>query len=157
MAGCGSTDKTTASITFKQSGQADVVKEAELGTTLKDIPSPAEKAGYTVAWDITDFSNITKDVVVNAVETPNEYTITYTYDDRLENSYTITLEKQSQTVTFDAEFTVANAPKISGAVSLEFKGWKIKGTDRFLTSGVYTTVGDVTVVAAFEPISQEWS
>lgn len=157
MAGCGSTDKTTASITFKQSGQADVVKEAELGTTFKDIPSPAEKAGYTVVWDITDFSNVTKDVVVNAVETPNDYTVTYTYDDRLDNSYTVTLETKTQTVTFDSEFTVANAPEISGPVSLVFKGWKIKDADMFLTSGVYTTVGDVTVVAEFEPISQEWS
>ncbi len=156
MAGCGkSSDK--ASVTFKQNGQADVVREAEIGTSLKDIPSPVEKAGYTVAWDITDFSNITKDVVVNAVEKPNEYTVTYTYDGRLENSYTVTLEKQSQTVTFDAEFTVANAPQISGAVTLVFKGWKISGTETYLTSGVYTTVGNVTVVAEFSPIDQEWS
>ena len=58
-------------ITFVQSGQEDVVVTIKKGESLEDIPDPAQKTGYTVVWDVTDFSNIDEDLTVNAVETPN--------------------------------------------------------------------------------------
>ena len=62
-------------VTFKQAGKADIVKTVEKGASLTDIPTLETKKGYTVAWDKTDFTNITKDMVVNVVETAKMYTV----------------------------------------------------------------------------------
>jgi len=67
---------TTYKITLKQEGQEDVVVTVERGKT-PSIPDPKPVAGYTVAWDVTDFSNVTSDITVNAVKTLENYTITY--------------------------------------------------------------------------------
>ena len=53
-------------VTFKQEGKMDVVKTLEKGDNLTDIPIPAEKTGYNVIWDRTDFTGIMEDIVVNA-------------------------------------------------------------------------------------------
>ena len=58
-------------VTFKQEGKMDVVKTLEKGDNLTDIPIPAEKTGYNVIWDRTDFTSIMEDIVVNAVATAN--------------------------------------------------------------------------------------
>ena len=73
----GSATESSIKVTFRQSGCQDIVKTVKEGETLTDIPSPASKTGYTVAWDTLDFSNIFEDITVNAIETANEYTITY--------------------------------------------------------------------------------
>jgi len=40
-------------------------------------PAVPEKQGYTGTWNVTALTNVTKDTVVEAVYTPNQYTITY--------------------------------------------------------------------------------
>jgi LPXTG-motif cell wall-anchored protein len=60
---------SVCTVTFKSEGNADIVKTVSSGGTLTDIPAVPEKAGYTGAWDTTDFSNITANKVVTAVYT----------------------------------------------------------------------------------------
>ena len=62
-------------VTFKQEGKTDVVKTLGKGDNLTDIPIPAEKTGYNVIWDRTDFTGIMEDIVVNAVATAKTYMI----------------------------------------------------------------------------------
>ena len=76
----GCNDSGTANkyyITFKQNGQQDIVREVLEGESLTDIPTPAPKTGYIVTWDVEDFTNITEDMTVNAVETIKTYTVHY--------------------------------------------------------------------------------
>ncbi|MBQ5929565.1 MAG: hypothetical protein IIX02_02125 [Clostridia bacterium] len=74
-----SSELPTYTVTFKQYNQTDIEKEVEEGKALTDIPAPKDRTGYTVKWDKTaaDLANITGNVTVTAIETPNEYTITY--------------------------------------------------------------------------------
>ena len=44
---------------------------------MTDIPTPASKTGYTVAWEPIDFTNITADVTVNAIETAKTYKLVF--------------------------------------------------------------------------------
>ena len=67
----------TYTVTFVQSGQDDVVRTVEAGGTLTDVPEPVAKTGYTVTWDRSDFTNITQNLTVHAVETADKYTLTY--------------------------------------------------------------------------------
>ena len=82
--------KEYVTVTFKQAGENDVVKTVEKGTALTDVPTPTAKTGYTVAWDVTDFANVTENMVVNAVETAKTYTIVYTNADIAQGTYTVT-------------------------------------------------------------------
>ena len=82
--------KEYVTVTFKQAGAEDVVKTVEKGTALTDVPTPAAKTGYTVAWDVTDFANVTENLVVNAVETAKTYTVVYTNADMSQTTYTVT-------------------------------------------------------------------
>ena len=64
-------------VTFKQSGQVDIVKTLKKGETLTDIPTPALKTGYIIEWESVDFTNITADMTVNAIETAKTYTLVF--------------------------------------------------------------------------------
>lgn len=71
----------TYSITFKQNGVADkVYPNVEEGSAFTATPSTEAKVGYTVTWnpsDLAKLANVRENVIVNAVETANTYTITY--------------------------------------------------------------------------------
>ena len=144
-------------ITFSQEGQEDVVKQVEEGKSLADVPVPAEKSGYTVVWNVTDFSNIQENIQVMAVATPNEYTITYTYNPLLDNSYTVNLEKETQKVTYNTEYTLASASAYNSDRTLVFVGWVDATTGEPVENGVYTTAGNITLVAKFDAPTSEWS
>lgn len=68
-------------ITVRFVADAIAVKEIELdyGGSIApdDIPAVPEKEGYTGVWDVTDFSNITSSVTVNAVYTFIEREVTF--------------------------------------------------------------------------------
>ena len=130
-------DKQTYSITFKQVGQTDVVKTIEKGETLSDIPTPANKTGYPVTWDKTDFSNVTDNIIVNAVETANTYTITYDANGGM-------IESTTQAVTYDAEYTLATPSK----QDYFFLGWYNEG--KLIIDGKWSIANDVTLVAQWE-------
>ena len=67
-------DLTTCAVTFKSEVAEDIVKYVFKGYALTDIPEVPEKEGQTNAvWDITDFSNITDNLTVNAVYDMRKY------------------------------------------------------------------------------------
>lgn len=131
-------------VTFRQDGQADICVEVEKNQALTDIPTPVAKTGYTLSWDRTDFSSITEDFIVYAVEQANEYTITF-------NLYsewgTVAFDMQSTTLAFDSEYEFSK-PSLYGFF---FKGWKVEetGTD-FAQSGRYSVAEDITLVPTWE-------
>ena len=55
---------TTVTVTFVQMGEENIVKTVEFGGTLTDIPTPAARDGFIVAWDRTDFSGLVEDITV---------------------------------------------------------------------------------------------
>lgn len=63
-------ESNNVKVTFKADGS--VVSEISLpyGGTLQNIPAVPEKNGTFGAWSRTDFSNITEDIIVEAVYTP---------------------------------------------------------------------------------------
>lgn len=68
-------------ITVRFVADAIAVKEIELdyggSVAPEDIPAVPEKEGYTGVWDVTDFSNITSALTVNAVYTFIEREVTF--------------------------------------------------------------------------------
>lgn len=64
-------------VTFKQEGQPDVVKMVKRGKALTDIPEPKQVDGKEMIWDCTDFSKITADLIVTAIEKANSCKITF--------------------------------------------------------------------------------
>lgn len=135
-------------ITFKQAGQPDVVKQVEKGEAFTDVPAPIAKVGYTVDWDCTgvDFSNIAADIVINAVETPNKYTVSYddgrgTMPEGVENF---------QEVTYDSIVTHP-VPICEG---WEFTAWTYNGET---ISGKWTIASDVTLTAEWLDVRPEYT
>lgn len=63
-------------ITFQQDGCDDIVKKIKKGETLIDIPVVQKKTGYSVTWETSNFTNITKDIIVKAVEIAKKFTVT---------------------------------------------------------------------------------
>ena len=131
-------------VTFRQDGQKDVTRSVKAGEALTDIPTPVEKDGYTIVWDTTEFSSLSKDMLVFAVATANEYVISF---DLYSTWGEVRLEKQTQTVTFDSAYAL-ETPTLYGFF---FTGWEIKdkGT-AFDGEGTYTVAGDITLVPTWE-------
>lgn len=131
-------------VTFRQNGQEDIVRKVAVGEILTDIPVPIEKEGYTLSWDRVDFSNLSENIVVTAVETANEYEITF-------NLYskwgTVDFDMQSTTLVFDGEYEFEE-PSLYGFL---FVGWKIEETGAdFAPNGVYTVAQDLTLIPEWE-------
>lgn len=141
----------TFTVTFKQDGYDDIVKTVEEGGDLADIPMPATQTGYTITWDRTDFTNITQNVMVNAVKTANAYTITYSLG---ANNYA-KVESETQEVRYGESFTL-QLPSYQGSAA--FYGWYLadeegRATDEKVEDGKYIWAHDICVVARW----QEWS
>ena len=128
-------DPLSCTITFQQTGETDIVKIVENGGDLTDIPTPKVKVGYSVVWDVTDFTDITENIVVTAIETANTYTITY---DAGEGTVTPT----TQDVVYDSTPTLA-IPMLDGYT---FTGWTYNG---IAVSGKWTIADNVTLVAGW--------
>ncbi len=131
-----------------------VTREVEYGSTpsAETLPAPKPREGYTVVWDPNDLAklkDLKESVTVNAVETPNEYTITYTMGE-LAGDEGASAENQTHlTVTFDAPYDLAQ-PVCDGYT---FKGWVIVGEDgkqEAFVNGIYTIAGDITLTATWE-------
>ena len=70
------TDAVTYTVTFKHAdGTEEVITVNEGGTVTP--PTAKEVAGYTVAWENVDLTNISANMTVNAVKTIVEYKIEY--------------------------------------------------------------------------------
>ena len=135
---------TQCTVTFRQDGQADVTRIVGVGDALADIPMPVDKTGYTVSWDRADFSTVTEDIIVNAVETANEYEITF----NLYSTWgTVDFDMQSTTLVFDGAYDLGE-PSLYGFL---FVGWEIEETGtEFAENGVYTVADDITLIPKWE-------
>lgn len=131
-------------ITFKQSGCKDIVKTVNGGGALAEIPMPADKTGYTITWDKMDFTNIKEDIIVNAVETANTYTITYDANGGMMDSIT-------QEVTFDSDTTLA-VPQWQGYI---FLCWYYDGGA--VVDGKWTIANDITLVAQWQDVREGYT
>ena len=142
--GCNN-DPERYTIVFKQDGYDDVTVTVDAGGSLTTPPKPKDVTGYTIVWDRQTFENITEDLVVNAVATANEYTITYTAEDG------VTLDAYTQTVTYDAQYEL-KTPTQDG---YSFDGW-YNGTTLVAQSGVWNIASDVTLTALWTQVQAEY-
>ena len=111
---------------------------------MTNVPTPAAKTGYTVTWSVTDFSCITENMEVAAVETANTYTITY---DAGEGTASV----QTQKVTYDkAPGSFATATR----EGYNFVCWKYEGKAVQATE-IWKIADDVTLVAEWTPVVAE--
>ena len=145
LVGCNDSDggKTTYTVTFVQAEQENIVRTVEKGKALANVPSPAPVTGHDVAWDVTDFSNVSGDLTVNAVATPKTYTIYYTVVEGLQ-SKPITLEKTSQQVTYGQAFTLISASYVEGDATYVLTCWLNNGEE--FSSDIWTYTEDITLV-----------
>ncbi len=126
--GCNSTISAdeTCTVTFRQSGQDDIVVIAKKGENLSNIPSVTQKVGYIVSWkneDLAKLSDITKDVVVIAVEEPKTYTIVF---DRIKDTtFTVTYGEPYQlpTTIDDMDYLLENWTYNGEEVATSGDGW----------------------------------
>ena len=131
--------KQTYTVTFKQHNQPDIVKTVEEGDMLTDIPSVADRVGYTTAWDTTvDLTRITKNLVVNAIEIPNIYTITYDANGGA-------MMDSTKKVTYDSPYTLAE-PYLEDYI---FQGWTYEG-NAIVSGDKWTIAQDVTLLATWK-------
>ncbi|MCQ2400136.1 MAG: InlB B-repeat-containing protein [Clostridia bacterium] len=129
-------------ITFRQSGYDDQLREVPvIFTSLTDIPSPHQKAGYTVKWDVEDFSHITCSFTVNAIETPNNYTVTFDADGGYEFLY---WTNKDNIFTLSAKWNVAENVGLKAV-------WK--ETEREQYSVTFIMNGTPTTVEEYEGTS----
>ena len=135
-------------VTFKQEGQSDIVKMVKRGEALTDIPEPVQVDGKEMIWDYEDFYEITSDITVNAMVC-RRFIITlktgFTEEEVPMKTYTIE-------VIYGRKFTLPTPKyvKDSSSVSHEFDCWKIEGTNRKVTDGIYTFEQDLVLVASWE-------
>lgn len=123
-------------ISFVQGGQDVKTERVEKGTNYTNIPTPAAKTGYTVEWDpiaLAKLSNVQEDVVVNLVETPITYTVTFVDVDGK------TLGTQE--VTYDAAYELVAPTAPTGH---DFDKFTVNG-EAFATSGTWKN-SDVTTI-----------
>ena len=136
---------TSYTITFKEEGFDDVTRTVEEGKDLPATEIPViqgSKVGYTIAWEQTEFKNVTADLTVNAVATPNTYTITINNNGGSGVS--------SLNVTFDSAYQLPTPTK-SGCTFVE---WRV-GSQVFPATGTWTNPSDITVKAIWRENANE--
>ncbi len=108
-------------VTFRQEGYDDIVREVYDGDGVSDIPQPVQQTGYNIVWDKTahDLSHITDDVVVTAVKTAIEYDIKYNLGGGRNSS-----ANPSKYRITDGEITFAAPEERAGYT---FDGWYADG------------------------------
>lgn len=102
----------------------DRFENLDYGSSLspQDIPAVPTKAGHSSKWDMTDFSNITADLTVNAVHTIFTYTVTLPAETV---SYTVTATdknpKYHDTLTLTLSLS-AGYSKVNGQFAFQVNG-----------------------------------
>ncbi|MBO7344366.1 MAG: hypothetical protein J6U92_00310 [Clostridia bacterium] len=135
-------------VTFVQTGYENIVKSVEKGKGIleADIPEPNPIDGYTVVWDKTDFSVVNENLTVNAVATPNEYSIYLVY-----NAPESQKEVVSETLPTEIKVKYGEIPTMptyqnNGYVIV---GWVYEDGTPY-TVNEYKTLGNTTVKAQWE-------
>ncbi|MBO5363079.1 MAG: InlB B-repeat-containing protein [Clostridia bacterium] len=129
---CGqpSTPETTKyTVTFTQDGFADVSYTVEKGDSIaeKDVPTPKAVKGYTVVWEEVSLQDIQSNIIVEAVATPNDYTVTYLLNDELGETLDVLT---TQTITYDSAYELATPVRYG----YSFTGW-LNGETMIAQSG----------------------
>ena len=136
-------------VTFKQIGEEDVtltVKEGDAVATA-DIPTPKAKEGYTVTWKATDIaklSNVTGNIVVEAVLEANTYKITFVVGEGV--TY-----PESKDVIYNADYTLADPVR----AGYTFSGWLDAEGKTVSKSGKWMTAENVTLTAKWDEVQVE--
>ncbi len=127
-------------VTFIQAGKAPVEifvdKNSALDPSL--IPALDEKTGYDIVWENKDLTNITENIIVNAIETAQTFTVTY-------NPTYGAVTATTQEIAYDEGYTLLT-PTRGGC---EFLGWK-NGSLSVATTGKWSMTEDVTLVADWQ-------
>ena len=141
-------------ITFRQEGQDDVNVKVRIGETISNdrIPSPVQnKPGYTISWDVDNYTDITESCVVGVVERPNNYTVTLIirFDDGKPQV------QSNVTVTFDSAYADLLQEEITGYIGdYVFFGYKTEGGDDFTVGDKWTQANGLTLYA---DLVYDWS
>ena len=138
----------TVTVTFKQAGKTDVIKTLEQGGTLTDIPTPQAKTGYIVEWNRTDFTNITEDITVTAIERVKTYTVTL-------NANGGTLTSTQFTITYGETYSLETP---TNSDTYAFKGWTYLG-QKIASNGTWTIDEEdctIKLIADWELYSGEY-
>ncbi len=122
-------ETTKYTVTFTQEGFADVSYTVEAGASIaeKDIPTPKAVKGYTVVWEEASLQNIQSNIIVEAIATPNDYTVTYLLNDELGESLDVAT---TQTITYDSAYELATPVRYG----YSFAGW-LNGETMIAQSG----------------------
>lgn len=129
---CGqpSTPETTKyTVTFTQDGFADMSYTVEKGASIaeKDVPTPKAVKGYTVVWEEVSLQDIQSNIIVEAIATPNDYTVTYLLNDELGETLDVAT---TQTITYDSAYELATPVRYG----YSFTGW-LNGETMIAQSG----------------------
>jgi hypothetical protein len=125
-------------------------KEVEDGKALADIPALPTEIGYTFSWSVSDFSCITKDMMVRLIKTANEYFISYDLEG-LKGNDGKELLIESQKVAFGSFVTLAQPSRDC----YEFMGWVDEDGNPF-ADGLFKLGRSVTLKAIWEE-DNHWS
>lgn len=127
----------TVTVSFVVDGAKIDEKMIINGGNITDLPVVPKKKGYEGTWNITDLSNITRDITVSAVYTPKTYMLTFDYDGVI-----LSDSIKNKAVTYNAAIGVLPEPKREGFV---FEGWQIDGK-AITSAGVWSVDRDKTAV-----------
>jgi len=143
--GCNNIDNDAqVTITFKQDGEEDIVKEVVMGEDLIGVPTPEQIEGYTVVWDVTDFNKIKNDMTVNAVVTANTYKINFDYSG-------ISCDGEPFLEVKYKEQYVLPTPINALGVKI-FVRWVNSETNQTVVDGVYDVAEDITLKAIWDDL-----
>ncbi len=136
-------------IIFVQAGQENIEFTVARGQDFSEqMPTPAAKTGYTVEWDKTleDLTNLTSNIVVNAIETAKSYVISFSAPDA-------SVAVSDINVTYDNSYALPT-PVHNDSEHFSFNGWTYNG-EPFAINGLKWQIDedDVTLVATWK----EWS
>ena len=138
-------NRPTYTVTFVDGTQSKTVEVTKgESVSASDVPAFVGKVGYSVAWDITDYTNIQENITVTAEYTANTYTITYDADGFAMDGTTIRL-------TYDALCTALDMSLTKGDAN--FLGWKY-GEVTYTKESVWNVADNVTVTPDWEAKDQ---
>ncbi len=136
----------------KVDGVAQEKKVYHGATFTAPSTSTTTKTGYKLTgWTVGDKSYgigaaipVTSAIELVAVNTANDYTLTYTVDGDWPVNYE---EPEAEAVKFDGTFTLADLAVVAPVTGYKFSGWTVEsGATYDEATGVYTVTGDVEVV-----------
>ncbi len=133
-------------VVFVQRGQASqsvtVVKGGALAAN--QIPELLPVTGYTVAWNRSDFNNITENIVVEAIFTAKKYTVNL-------NANGGALANTSVEVEYDAPYSLGIPTK----TGYKFDGWK--GESVVASEGDKWNIDDLNLTLTAQWTAREYS